>query len=1207
MDEKLYKVSQEISNIIYLFFDGEVNKLNKKEIKELSEDPENYDKLNLETMKELNKIIKLRDDKEKDFRIILKEPKIETESEEEQEQGEEIEEIQESLEDKPEVKKYILSQRKAYVKWINEVFYPEIIDEKKQDELLKIYQRFVKKYLSINTPYRGLLVYHGLGTGKTATAISTAEGLSNTIPITTLLPASLETEFIKEIKRWGDEFFDIKSNNWIFYDIKNIQSDLKLRELIKKKYKITLDNIKSISIKSRNLTKDKSLKTGFWIETNDIENYGDIIKTYPTIKSGQTYNSSVSYIKKNQKDTKNKSIKLTENEFVFINEQISFIIKLKYNFIHYNPLPPINVKKKEKYTNVDKISIKLNKELKKNLKNNINSPFDDEVIIIDEVHNFVREIYNNSGPSRQYYDWIMNSENVKLVFLSGTPIINRPSEVAILSNMLKGNINTYTFVINDTIDTKTIDDKLKELFYNDNSPVEQFFYRKKSGKLLITFIKNKTNYESLLDDTDDIVYTIKYKEQTFDQFIGFIYTRLAKLFDKNIIPKLSDIKKDKKKILSGSSIIYDKDTQTRFNINQKLFEIYKNDGTVIDLTNNENFMEYFFNDDELTINPSKRILLKRMLMGLISYYPIDRSSIKNMPTITKPNNLVYNDYNISKKIKVEICPFSSKQFIKYEEVWKEAKLKSIKQAMFAGDEESETFDYHIRTRQACNVVYENDDFRKIKKTDDNKLVIEKMKQDEYRLLLEADILKIDNGLNMISPKFYKIMKNIQKYLDQDKTPTGKILYYSEFRSDAGSEIFEQILIANGYVKYNGEQNPSSQKRYTFISGKEPEDERKRNKEAFNDINNLYGDKIQIMIISGAGAEGISLTSVRQVHIMEPYWNFVRIDQVFGRAIRLGSHKELPEKERTVEQFLYLSTFPDGNTIKDIYYELKTLGTWQVPELEESEDIVNLLFTNHKELYTNIQKIIKLKTDTRQKTADDLLFQKMEKKYNISQEIIKVIQESSVDCIQNTRDNIVLNDNCIRYDDKLITEQAFFPGMDDKQLQLIDKKQLDAEFMHFIKPDIYVVLSTIDTDDYYAYYKIDKKSDIDIRYIKDNGILLGLLNIYNSLYYSYEISDNKFLNENLGNKFSIYQTIYLINDTQLLNISNSNIFPNITDIKELIGFKIKHNSSELFFYKKNDDKKIIRLYEYDISEKANFDIKYITPIIVSDNIIYKIDN
>ena len=43
---------------------------------------------------------------------------------------------------------------------------------------------------------------------------------------------------------------------------------------------------------------------------------------------------------------------------------------------------------------------------------------------------------------------------------------------------------------------------------------------------------------------------------------------------------------------------------------------------------------------------------------------------------------------------------------------------------------------------------------------------------------------------------------------------------------------------------------------------------------------------QIMIISSAGAEGISLKCVRQVHILEPYWNYVRLDQVLGRAIRM---------------------------------------------------------------------------------------------------------------------------------------------------------------------------------------------------------------------------------------------------------------------------------------------------------------------------------
>ena len=39
---------------------------------------------------------------------------------------------------------------------------------------------------------------------------------------------------------------------------------------------------------------------------------------------------------------------------------------------------------------------------------------------------------------------ILNAENVKLVFLSGTPIINKPAEIAVLYNMLKGLIKIYT-------------------------------------------------------------------------------------------------------------------------------------------------------------------------------------------------------------------------------------------------------------------------------------------------------------------------------------------------------------------------------------------------------------------------------------------------------------------------------------------------------------------------------------------------------------------------------------------------------------------------------------------------------------------------------------------------------------------------------------------------------------------------------------------
>jgi hypothetical protein len=91
--------------------------------------------------------------------------------------------------------------------------------------------------------------------------------------------------------------------------------------------------------------------------------------------------------------------------------------------------------------------------------------------------------------------------------------------------------------------------------------------------------------------------------------------------------------------------------------------------------------------------------------------------------------------------------------------------------------------------------------------------------------------------------------------------------------------------------------------------------------------NLRGELCRVFCITSAGAEGLSLKNVRRVHIMEPYWNPVRTDQVKGRAVRICSHIDLnysesPEdNERTVEVFTYCSTFspeallhPDGSTV-----------------------------------------------------------------------------------------------------------------------------------------------------------------------------------------------------------------------------------------------------------------------------------------------------
>jgi len=71
---------------------------------------------------------------------------------------------------------------------------------------------------------------------------------------------------------------------------------------------------------------------------------------------------------------------------------------------------------------------------------------------------------------------------------------------------------------------------------------------------------------------------------------------------------------------------------------------------------------------------------------------------------------------------------------------------------------------------------------------------------------------------------------------------------------------------------------------------------------------MYGKIVKAMMITQSGAEGISLKNVRRVLITEYFWNSVRIDQVVGRAVRTGSHKSLPVADQNVQVFTYLMNF-----------------------------------------------------------------------------------------------------------------------------------------------------------------------------------------------------------------------------------------------------------------------------------------------------------
>jgi hypothetical protein len=78
-----------------------------------------------------------------------------------------------------------------------------------------------------------------------------------------------------------------------------------------------------------------------------------------------------------------------------------------------------------------------------------------------------------------------------------------------------------------------------------------------------------------------------------------------------------------------------------------------------------------------------------------------------------------------------------------------------------------------------------------------------------------------------------------------------------------------------------------------------------------DEDNKDGNKVKVVLISKAGSEGIDLKFIRQVHILDPWYNMNRPEQIIGRAVRNFSHKDLPFEKRNVEIFMY-GTILDKN-------------------------------------------------------------------------------------------------------------------------------------------------------------------------------------------------------------------------------------------------------------------------------------------------------
>lgn len=170
-------------------------------------------------------------------------------------------------------------------------------------------------------------------------------------------------------------------------------------------------------------------------------------------------------------------------------------------------------------------------------------------------------------------------------------------------------------------------------------------------------------------------------------------------------------------------------------------------------------------------------------------------------------------------------------------------------------------------------------------------------------------MELEN-LKIYSTKYYHIMKKILK-------SSGTIFIYSNFKEYGGLLTLTKILEYYGYTDFN-EHGPGTlrNQRYAVWSGDESLDVKERLKDVFNSKQNENGSKIKIILGSPAIKEGVSLLRVRQAHIIEPYWNMSRLEQVIGRVIRFCSHKDVEPEKRIVKVYIYIATVPIEITEKE---------------------------------------------------------------------------------------------------------------------------------------------------------------------------------------------------------------------------------------------------------------------------------------------------
>ena len=279
---------------------------------------------------------------------------------------------------------WVLPNRKGFLDWTYKTFHP--ITYSKENRLF-MHQRFVRDFLQYKSPYRGLMLFHQLGTGKTASSIAAAEGfIKSNKKVVIMTPASLAENYKAEIMKYSSSGKPTKKI-WAVVDIKVAGMKTAL-------------NLTDAAVRKLGTGRDGRLLVPM-----------TMLKDAPPeaiLEQDRAWTT------------------LTDEEKEHAHAVLRYYIDRRYLFINYN-----GITEKSSALNEFQTVLQTHKPL----------------IIIDEAHNFISRVVNGSKTARQLYQEMMRRGTAKIILLTGTPVINHPFELCMALNLVRGPIRVVSYSI----------------------------------------------------------------------------------------------------------------------------------------------------------------------------------------------------------------------------------------------------------------------------------------------------------------------------------------------------------------------------------------------------------------------------------------------------------------------------------------------------------------------------------------------------------------------------------------------------------------------------------------------------------------------------------------------------------------------------------------------------------------------------------------